>query len=458
MTSSGPPVPPWAHTPLGAQGVPPTALATSGPPPAGASRLAAELIDQWLLDAWRDDPTRPRICIIDDDDGALVAHAVATGAAVTTWNDSRSARDRVAAQCASAYARAFAADEAAPGAATARPLPPGTAPAPPPGTAPAPPPGAPLPVPDPTASLAAAMAGANLVLGAAPKALDRLSYFSRIAAANAAPGAQVVWVQRVKHLHRSMNQVLERHLEDVHATRGAHKARGLVGRVPRLPTPTPAYDPASSLRVSEPELGLDLDVVALPGVFAGTRVDIGTRALLAALPAVLDQGPPPRTAVDLGCGTGILAAWIASRCPGATVIATDDSALAVASAGRTALAAGIACRPHDAPNASGQQACATAPEPGIATWWADAAAGIRAASVDLIVCNPPFHQGAGIDTSGAHAMFASAGRILAPGGRLVVVANRHLRYASALRARVGPTTLVASSPKFVVTLSSRSAR
>ena len=42
------------------------------------------------------------------------------------------------------------------------------------------------------------------------------------------------------------------------------------------------------------------------------------------------------TAVDLGCGTGVLATWLAREHPHARVIATDQSAAAVASAAATA--------------------------------------------------------------------------------------------------------------------------
>ncbi|MGO7983848.1 methyltransferase, partial [Rhizobium johnstonii] len=75
--------------------------------------------------------------------------------------------------------------------------------------------------------------------------------------------------------------------------------------------------------------------------FAGTSVDIGTRFLLANLDDALEGST---TAIDLGCGTGIIAATIARRHPNLRVLATDQSAAAVESARATAAANGVADR------------------------------------------------------------------------------------------------------------------
>jgi 16S rRNA (guanine1207-N2)-methyltransferase len=47
-------------------------------------------------------------------------------------------------------------------------------------------------------------------------------------------------------------------------------------------------------------------------------------------------------------------------------------------------------------------------------------------------------------------MFTGARRVLAPGGELWVVGNRHLGYHVKLRRLFGNCRLVASDPKFVV--------
>jgi 16S rRNA (guanine1207-N2)-methyltransferase len=177
---------------------------------------------------------------------------------------------------------------------------------------------------------------------------------------------------------------------------------------------------------------LDLWVTAVGGVFSGATVDIGTRTLL----SVFGRLPEYATAIDFGCGTGILAVALKRRRPGARVIASDLSAEAVQSARETAVA-----------NAADvdvvrDDLLATQPD----------------ASADLIVLNPPFHDGGALSTDTALAMFAEAGRVLRPGGQLWTVFNSHLGYRHALERAVGSTTQITHNAKFTVTASTSSKR
>ena len=70
----------------------------------------------------------------------------------------------------------------------------------------------------------------------------------------------------------------------------------------------------------------DLDVVAHGAVFAGASLDIGTRLLLENLGKIAVD--PLSDVIDLGCGSGILAAAIARKFPDVHVIATDQSSAA----------------------------------------------------------------------------------------------------------------------------------
>ena len=85
----------------------------------------------------------------------------------------------------------------------------------------------------------------------------------------------------------------------------------------------------------------------------------------------------------------------------------------------------------------------------------DAASTVADASVDLVVCNPPFHVGAAVVTTAADRLFAAAGRLLRPGGELWTVYNSSLRYKPALTRLVGPTRVAEQTPKFTVTVSTR---
>jgi 16S rRNA (guanine1207-N2)-methyltransferase len=266
--------------------------------------------------------------------------------------------------------------------------------------------------------------GARVVLAKAPKSLEALRELAQVVAADAAPDVTLYVGGRVKHMTHAMNDVLGESFTDVHATLARQKSRVLVARGPR---PLPSTFP-----VCREHAELGLTVCAHGAAFAGAKVDRGTRALLAALPGA---APEATTALDLGCGTAVLAVALATARPGLSVVAADQSAAAVASARATVAANGL----------EGQ----------VRVVRDDAAASLPAASVDLVVCNPPFHQGVVVSDSFADRLFAGAARVLRPGGELWCVFNSHLPHRETLRRIVGPTRQVTRDPTFTVTASTR---
>jgi 16S rRNA (guanine1207-N2)-methyltransferase len=267
-------------------------------------------------------------------------------------------------------------------------------------------------------------ADARVVLVKAPKALDALREIAEVLAASAAPDVTVLVGARVKHMTRAMNDVLGDSFTEVRASLARQKSRLLIARGPQ---PGPSSFPR---RAEHADVGLT--VCAHGAAFAGTRVDLGTRALLACLDRM---SPEAATALDLGCGTGLLAAALARARPALEVLAVDQSAAAVASATATAAANGLADR--------------------IRVVRDDAASSLPDASVDLVVCNPPFHVGAAVVTTAADRLFAAAARVLRPGGELWTVYNSALRYKPVLGRVAGPTRLAQQDPRFTVTVSTR---
>ena len=71
-------------------------------------------------------------------------------------------------------------------------------------------------------------------------------------------------------------------------------------------------------------------------------------------------------------------------------------------------------------------------------------------SVDLVLCNPPFHQEHAVTRQTAGAMFRDARRVLRSGGALLVVGNRHLGYDVGLKRRFGGVQVLAADRRFVV--------
>ncbi|MFF1251538.1 class I SAM-dependent methyltransferase [Pseudarthrobacter sp. NPDC058329] len=269
---------------------------------------------------------------------------------------------------------------------------------------------------------------AETVLLQLPKTLAELDEIAAAVARYASPDAVLLAGGRVKHMSLGMNAVLERHFRSVAPQLARQKSRVIVATGPQ------GSGDAERFPVVEHLAEIDLDVAAHGAVFAGSKLDIGTRFLLTFLPAMR----PARHTIDLGCGTGILAAMYARQHPGAEVTATDQSAAAVASALATAEANGLA----------GQ----------IRALQDDAMGTLPDGSADLILLNPPFHVGAGVHAGAGLKLIEAAGRVLAPGGELWTVYNRHLAYLPALERHVGPTVVKGQNPKFTVTLSTRRSR
>ena len=275
--------------------------------------------------------------------------------------------------------------------------------------------------------------GARVVLLRLPRSLDALRDIARLIAAHADPAVVVVAGGRLKHMTVAMNDVLREAFHRVDVTHARQKSRVLIARDPH-----DGGDPApAAARVDAPGVPGGLEVRAFGGAFAGARLDIGTRMLLAALAEAssLRGGTSDDPWIDLACGTGIVAASLALRHPAAAVYATDQSAAAVASARATVAANGLADRVVVARD-DGLQARADA-------------------SASLIALNPPFHSGAALTTGVAERLFGDAARVLRPGGELWCVWNSPLRYRPALERLVGPTRQVARDPKFTVTVSTR---
>lgn len=268
---------------------------------------------------------------------------------------------------------------------------------------------------------AQAVTGARTVLWRLPRALGAVDEYAQLIATHADPGVRVIAAERDKHLSRSINDVLAKHFTDVAASLGRRKARALLasGPIPSAPTwPRTARHNA-----------LELDVVAHGATFTTNRLDRGTALLV----SCLDRLPAASTAIDLGSGSGILAALLARR--GVRVSAVDVAWSATDATRRTARVNDLDVEVHR--------------RDGLAGW---------SEPVDLVVTNPPFHVRAAKDTSPTRELFTQVAAVLREGGELWCVHNAHLPYLPWLRDAVGPTTIVARDRGYLVTRSRRPGR
>jgi 23S rRNA (guanine1835-N2)-methyltransferase len=173
-------------------------------------------------------------------------------------------------------------------------------------------------------------------------------------------------------------------------------------------------------------------VISHAGVFAGERLDTGTRLLMENLP----RRSGPQRIVDLGCGNGILGLKAAIQNPKAEVTFVDESYGAVLSAVTTFRANLGAERPAHFFVGNGLF---------------DLAFGARVTvGFDLVLNNPPFHENHAISDATAWQMFVESRDALRSGGELWVVGNRHLDYPAKLKRLFGNCDIVASNAKMVV--------
>jgi len=271
------------------------------------------------------------------------------------------------------------------------------------------------------------VSGARIVAMRLPRSLDQLDQWSALIAAYAAPNVQVFAGGRLKHMTFGMNDVFKKYFGMVVASLAVQKSRVL--RV-KEPMSDVALEALATWPKSKRYDVIDMTVCAHGGVFAGINLDIGTRELL----AVLDQTPTDaQRIIDFGCGSGLLAVSISRLRPEATVIASDQSSAAAASAQATMEANGLGGKVEVVRD--------------------DGLASQPDASADVILFNPPFHSGAAVHSDTSVRLFAEAGRVLKPGGELWVVANSHLGYKPILTNLVGETKEIRRTPKFTVTCS-----
>lgn len=170
-----------------------------------------------------------------------------------------------------------------------------------------------------------------------------------------------------------------------------------------------------------------LRLASHPGVFGHGKLDDGTRLLLEHLPAALSDTPPRDTEVlDMGCGDGIIAAWLAQR--GHRVCAVDVNGFAVEATRRSLSANGL----------EGEVLLGDVYSP---------LAGRR---FDTIVSNPPFHQERSIDHGPANRLISEAPAHLKPGGSLLLVANAFLPWPELLGRAFGDFEILADDRRFRV--------
>ncbi len=144
------------------------------------------------------------------------------------------------------------------------------------------------------------------------------------------------------------------------------------------------------------------------GMFSHDRIDAGSELLAGRLPENFDGN-----AADLGAGWGYLSVMLAERSPRVNRIdlfEADYQALECAKANMAANCPDVSAR----------------------FFWQDLAREPIREKYDLVIMNPPFHEGHAAEPSLGKALIAAASQALRGGGMLMLVANRGLPYEATL--------------------------
>jgi 16S rRNA (guanine1207-N2)-methyltransferase len=166
--------------------------------------------------------------------------------------------------------------------------------------------------------------------------------------------------------------------------------------------------------------GRERDWVTYPGVFAGDRMDEGTRLLIGALPSFAAG----MRVLDYGCGSGLIAGALLGREPGVRVDMLDADTVALEAAR------------ENVPEARAIL--------GVALFDTDKAV------YDAIVSNPPLHAGIAESHSQLERLIGDAPRHLRAGGLLEIVVQRRIPLESLLARHFASVQTVAEDGRFRV--------
>jgi 16S rRNA (guanine1207-N2)-methyltransferase len=164
-------------------------------------------------------------------------------------------------------------------------------------------------------------------------------------------------------------------------------------------------------------------VRSLPGVFSYDRLDAGTEMLLKTTHIT-----PGDEILDVGCGNGIIGTYAATMGAG-IVHMVDNNLLAIASA-RETLAV------NHVRNAK--------------IFTGDLLEPVGSQMYNLVLSNPPFHAGFEVNYQISQAMIRQSNQSLHPGGRLIIVANRFIRYMDLIKDIFGNVSILQESGKYHV--------
>ncbi len=265
-----------------------------------------------------------------------------------------------------------------------------------------------------------------------PKTLALLEYQLMKLRGLLNPESKIIASAMIKHLPSSAIALFEKLIGPTTTSLAQKKAR-LIFADPLFAENHPVISIDESIYPVRYTLeNTDYVVTNHANVFSRDQLDIGTRFFISAIPEMAGA----TRIVDLGCGNGIVGLIAAERNPQAEILFIDESFMAVESA-------------KDSYSGAQLQKASLANR---VQFVVDdcLSSSVEAGSVDLVLCNPPFHQQNVVGDGVAWRMFTQSKRALRKGGELWVIGNRHLNYHSKLKRIFSAVQIVDSNSKFVI--------
>lgn len=261
----------------------------------------------------------------------------------------------------------------------------------------------------------------GLIIIKIPKSNALLEYQLKIISSQVDKDTLLIGAGMSRHIHNSTLSLFDEIIGGTNTSLAVKKARLIFStctdskQQAELPVPTRYY---------QEDLQLELSNHA--NVFSREKLDIGARFMIEQFP----QLPRSRHIIDLACGNGVLGIMAKRYLGDSHISFIDESYMAIASA-RT-----------NYERVYGDN--------GASFFVDDCLSNCNARKIDLILCNPPFHQQYSTGDDTAWRMFLQSKKALAQGGQLWVVGNRHMNYHNKLQRIFGNCHIIASNKKFNV--------
>lgn len=170
--------------------------------------------------------------------------------------------------------------------------------------------------------------------------------------------------------------------------------------------------------------GFEKEFINHSNLFSRDKLDIGTRFFLEHIPKGDFQ-----SILDLGCANGIIGIRARQLNPNGRIYYSDESFMAILSATEN-----YQNHFNDGP----------------VLHWTNCFEDGTKNTLDLVLCNPPFHQGTTVGDFIANQMFKDSYQALKKGGIIRVIGNSHLGYQAKLKHIFGNSKIVATNKKFMI--------